>query len=291
MRDDRDHRDEAWHDLLREAAEADDATSFDVADDVARGRRKVRRTRVLVTGVGVLAGGVVAGTALVAGGLSGGADTAPPAGTPTRAPTSHEPVTTVGPSPSPSPSAGATRVATPPSARDRQVARVAKVMNAFDGLGPLPYPGWRNALFRTAQSVLDPSGTRLDYATRSLQGGSAGKGAVSIGIKLGWRVPGSPGEGMVQVQVASGGGPAAACGSMGEVCTEVVRRDGRTFATTPGSGPRFVVSHTQPDGDVVTVLVDPLFGNDSTVGVGSTGITRADVMGLVQDDRIDLPGA
>ena len=73
------------------------------------------------------------------------------------------------------------------------------------GPGGTPFKAWRNDLYATARSVLDPSGTHLTYSSKNLTGGSDGQG-VELGIKLGWTQPGQSGEGMVQVTVTSEGG-------------------------------------------------------------------------------------
>ena len=51
----------------------------------------------------------------------------------------------------------------------------------------------------------------------------------------------------------------------------------------------FAVSHRQPDGETVWVLVEPLFGGNSLEPVAGMEVSRADVFRLVQDERLDLP--
>jgi hypothetical protein len=164
------------------------------------------------------------------------------------------------------------------------------VLNDGIAAGGTPFAGWRNQLFRTTGSVLDPAGRHLDYSTQSLQSGAGAQG-VSLGIKMGWRQPGRDGEGMVQLQVSTeGGSDLEACAMLGGVeCPQEVQVDGRTMRVGDEGDGRFVVLYRQPDGERVIVLVDRLFGNNSVTAVRHLGVTRQDVYRLVQDDRLNLP--
>jgi hypothetical protein len=57
-----------WAERLEALAAREDASGFDVRDDVARGRARLLRNRVGVAGAAVLAGAVVLGTGLALGG-------------------------------------------------------------------------------------------------------------------------------------------------------------------------------------------------------------------------------
>lgn len=147
---------------------------------------------------------------------------------------------------------------------------------------------WRRALFLTARSVLDPEGRHLDYSTDSLQSGGDGRGGVHLGIKMGWRVPGRPGEGLVQVRVSNERGFGSSCASVvGEACRERRTVDGLRYHVLHTAG-GFVIRHRQDDGEVVLVNVDRLFGNNATVPVDST-VTERDALRLASDERLDLP--
>ena len=127
-------------------------------------------------------------------GSSGRAVPAPVGEGPTAAATYHEPETTLSPS-------------APPAAHEVRAGRLPPEAadGAWKGAGDIPFKAWRNDLYATARSVLDPSGTHLTYSSRGLTSGSDGHG-VGLGIKLGWSEPGRSGEGMVQVTVTSEGG-------------------------------------------------------------------------------------
>jgi len=272
--------DTEWTERLEALADREDSHLFDVGADVARGRSRLLRNRVGVAGAAVLAGAVVLGTGLALGaGSSGRAVPAPVGEGPTAAATYHEPETTLSPSAPPAP----TR-----SARDAYLQR--KLDGAWKGAGDIPFKAWRNDLYATARSVLDPSGTHLTYSSRGLTSGSDGHG-VGLGIKLGWSEPGRSGEGMVQVTVTSeGGSDDEQCSTTGGFgCPDTVLVGGKTMKVGTGDRGELVVLYRQPDGERAVVLVNPLFGNNSRTPVQEGFVSRRDVYRLVQDDRLDLP--
>lgn len=120
----------------------------------------------------------------------------PADGGPTAVATYHEPLTTISPSTPPEPTP------TEPDAQDAWLR--AELDGAPNGPQDIPFRAWRNDLFRTARSVLDPSGTHLSYSSAGLTSGTDRQG-VGLGIKLGWEEPGAAGQGMVQVEVTGEG--------------------------------------------------------------------------------------
>ena len=274
-----------WAARLEALAEREDTTGFDVRDDVARGRSRLLRNRVDVAGAAVLVGAVVAGTGLTLGaGTSGRAAPVPgPAdGGPTAVATYHEPQTTISLSTTPAPTP------TEPGAQDAWLR--AELDGAPNGPQDIPFKSWRDGLYRTARSVLDPSGTHLSYSSAGLTSGSDQQG-VGLGIKLGWEQPGATGQGMVQVEVTEeGGSDQERClltGGFG--CPQAVHVGGATLKVGDGEKGAFIVLYRQPDGERAVVLVDPLFGNNSRTPVAAGFVSRQDVYRLVQDDRLDLP--
>jgi hypothetical protein len=269
-----------WDEAFRRAAASDTtAVDFAVADDLERGRRRLRARRVAIAAASSLTGVLVLGVAL----------TVPPGSTPEQqvaAPdrsVPSEPDWLLPPAGTPSPRASeATSVPETPKG---------------GGPEPGPMPGevaleetadWRRSVFEVARSVLDPEGRHLDYSTHSLQSGGDGRGGVHLGIKMGWRVPGQPGEGLVQVRVSDERGFGSSCASVvGEACRLVRVVDGVRYHVLHRDG-GFVIRHRQDDGEVVLVNVDRLFGNNSTVAVDST-VTEQEAVRLATDERLDLP--
>ena len=271
-----------WAERLEALADREDAHLFDVRDDVARGRARLLRTRVGVAGAALLVGVVVLGTGLALGAGSSGRATPAPAGEgPTAASTYHEPETTLSASAPPAP--------TP--TRSAQDAYLHKQLDgAWKGSGDIPFRTWRNDLYATARSVLDPSGTHLTYSSQGLTSGSDGHG-VGLGIKLGWSEPGRSGEGMVHVTVTSeGGSDDEQCSTTGGFsCPDTVQVGGEAMKVGTGDRGELVVLYRQSDGERAVVLVNPLFGNNSRTPVQDGFVSRRDVYRLVQDDRLDLP--
>jgi len=271
-----------WAERLEALAGREDAHLFDVRDDVARGRSRLLRNRVGVAAAATLVGVVVLGTGLALGdGGSGRATPAPAGEGPTAAPTYHEPETTLSPSAPPAPT---------PTRSVQDAYLHQQLDGAWKGAGDIPFKAWRNDLYATARSVLDPSGTHLTYSSQGLTSGSDSHG-VGLGIKLGWTEPGRSGEGMVQVTVTSeGGSDDEQCSTTGGFgCPDTVQVGGKTMKVGTGDRGELVVLYRQPDGERAVVLVNPLFGNNSRTPVQDGFVSRRDVYRLVQDDRLDLP--
>ena len=276
-----------WAERLEALAAREDASGFDVRDDVARGRARLLRNRVGVAGAAVLAGAVVLGTGLALGG--GGTGHAAPGpgpadGGPAATATYHEPQVTLSPSAPPPP----TPTTPEPDARDAWLR--TQLDRPWSGPQDIPFKTWRNDLYRTARSVLDRAGTHLTYSSAGLNSGSDQHG-VGLGIKLGWAEPGAAGQGMVQVEVTSEGDSdqerCALTGGFG--CPRTVHVGEATLKVGNGDGGAFIVLYRQPDGERSVVLVDPLFGNNSRTPVRAGFVSRQDVYRLVRDDRLDLP--
>jgi hypothetical protein len=150
---------------------------------------------------------------------------------------------------------------------------------------------FRFGLFDIVAEYLDPAKTYLNYSTRSVQSSTDASGVRTLGIKLGWKVPGEPGEGLVQIAVSDLDGPdRPRCGEFTDmVCREVRMPNGESVEYGEEGDGTFDVEHRRADGTTVHVRVDPLFGNNSLVPVEEMRIDHRDVMRLVQDERIQLP--
>lgn len=150
---------------------------------------------------------------------------------------------------------------------------------------------FRFGLFGIAAEYLDPEKRYLNYATRSLQSSSDGAGGRALGIRLGWKVPGEPGEGMVQIAVSDMTGPdRPRCGEHLEMdCQTVLLPNGESVERGGADGGVYDVLYRRDDGVSVHVRIDPLFGNNSLVPVEEMRIDPGDVYRLVQDERIGLP--
>jgi len=291
--------------LLRERladAAIDDAPPVDAGPDLERGRTALRRRRRIVLGGSVAAtAGVVAAAFVLAGLVSdgdpAGSGTAPIADQSTSNPTAapappDEPKPTAAPDepgpsmpsdyPSPTESADEGSKTVPPSGGE----------GAFDPTDIDALTPWRHDLYRLAQDVLDPKGGHLNYDTQSLQGGSSGKG-YSYGIKLGWSAQGDSGEGLIALAIASPGatGLVSPCGYTGP-CREVEVSGHGTIriAGDPDDGEGYAVLLTQADGEEVSVVVDPLFGNNSLTPTATDLVGLERVLDLAESTSFNLPG-
>ncbi len=249
---------------------------------VARARAAARR-RLAVYGGGVLATAAAIGTVVAVTQMSGGG----------RDPSRTAPV--AGP-------AGASQIptrATPstvprdvPEPRGNTVTAGRPGMTGDDSQDPLrDTEDFRFGLFDIAAEHLDPEKRYLDYATRSLQSSSDGTGGRALGIRLGWKVPGEPGEGMVQIAVSDMTGPdRPQCGEHLEMeCRTVLLPNGESVERGGADDGVYDVLYLRDDGVSVHVRVDPLFGNNSLVPVEEMRIAPGEVYRLVQDERIGLP--
>lgn len=272
-----------WNDRFTIAAETDrGATDHDVADDIARGRRRLRRRQGLAAGVTALAVTSVVGLTMFVSSFGAGTQTAPQVA----APGDPSPAESEAPSLTPSQSPRSPSPTLPPSE-----GPPVNEDNAFDTLESTKE--WRNGVYDVTASVLDPRKRHLDYSTQGLQSGSWTTGQMHMGIKMGWSVPGRAGEGMVQVMI-SNERPQDAIGCLefvGDQCTEVVAKTGEHYQVGRGEPGEFLVIYEQPDGERVFVYVNPLFGNNSLEPVGDMAVSEWDAVRLAMDDRLNLPAS
>ncbi|WP_205471552.1 hypothetical protein [Nocardioides sp. SYSU D00038] len=266
------------HRLARDAALPPTAP----ADDVRRGRGRLRRQRLLVgVGAATTVGVVALGSALLGGGDQ---DTSTPpvaGGSEVADPTPVEP---------PEPQDGE-RVL--PTVRGDEVAAGA----AADPLGePTDHTATLRRYHRVLAERLDPRGEHLEpwsADTANQQGSGAGDLMTSLGSKFGWRNPGEEGLGMLQVNVSAGWSPDSTqmfCGSE-LACEDVTGPNGeRAVVGSTSSAGRVVVAVEHADGQVVVLTSDALFGNNSTVPVSGTGLEVDELLAAAADDRLSLPG-
>ncbi len=249
--------------------------SSDPADDLRRGRRRRARTRLAV-GCGALA--AVASASAVVVLAPGGSEPAPVA---------KDPAPTSTPAPTPAP------VTTP---EGRTCVPMADPVRGEAPVYNRTVKGYRQILAER----LDPQGAHLDRweVTRSVQssGSQLGcpEGSVSmtgLGTKVGWRVAGESGQGVVQVfVVAPGGWPDSS------VVAEYDDWQDRPVAL-PGvasaevsvhEGGTAVVVH-RADGFTVEIDANDLFGNNSLTPVSSLDLTVDQLLAAAADPRFTLP--
>jgi hypothetical protein len=257
---------------LRELGAEIHPPAVPLADDLARGRSRVRRRRVLAaagTAVAVVAIGLVGtvGPELVSAddrpGYSGGD------GTPLPGPETTPPVR--------------------PGEKE-VVPQVPKGQETFPApLDSGDYAG--NETLRLYRDVLaehlDPQGRHLQKKVTGMQGGGG-----SLGSRFGWRNPGEDGLGMIVISV--NGGWQATGWECGMPQVDITCRD----ITAPGGlegqvaerGGAVDVAVEHPDGTVVIVSKENLFGNNSTVPVSAIDLTVEELAAAAADDRLKLPG-
>lgn len=180
------------------------------------------------------------------------------------------------------------RVVTPVKAPGSDV--VAQWPAAFNGQGA----AWSRDLpvlqkYRDVLAEhLDPAGEHLQKTVTGMQGGVAASGR-AIGTKLGWTVEGEDGLGMVQLAVGSGwDGVGLRCEDTGWACEDVDHPGAKTARVATHDG-----AHTyaveRSDGTVVTITLDPLFGNNSTIPVSKIDLGEKEVMAAAADPRLVVP--
>ena len=267
--------DQDWRQSLTAVAERDPGDPSDADGDVARGRAALRARRLAVYG----GGGLAVATILVSGVAIGQLAAGGPTGTSIPAATSM-----------PTAAGGETADATPTTPAPPPEEPHDSMRDTEDSIrGTMEF---RFGLYDIAADHLDPEKTYLNYSTRSLQSSGGSDGTRALGIKLGWNVPGEPGEGLVQVGVSNMTGPddMFGCGALvPERCRRVELPNGETVEVGERDDGSYSVLHRRPDGESVQVVVNPLFGNNALVPVEEMRIDRKDVFRLVQDERITLP--
>lgn len=282
------HQDEALRERLTQIADrADLGAAADPGGDLDRGVRALHRRAAVRAGWSALAVAAVVGAVVTLGPGGTVTRTDPPVAAGESATPSASPTPTPTPSASPDPAAGKALQAERAAQRRIRDEWITTRLMDTHRVGS-PFQAWRDGLFAISADVLDPRGGHLDYATNSLQSGYGGAG-VSLGIRMGWRTPGEAGQGMVAVAVSDRepvdeGDP---CFSIGVNCTRE-----STFRGVPVrlSDDGSTVVAIRPDGLVVMVHVQLVFGNNTQVGVSRMPLTDADLLTLALDKRIDLPG-
>lgn len=266
-----------------------------VVEDLARGRRRLRRTRVAVIGSAVAA---VVAVVAVAGAVprlldAGGAPSRPGFSDSSSSSREHRGATAT--ATDLLERDGATRVTPGPPALPG-MAGMPGATAADDGLG-----GETGTLLTRWEEVLaehlDPSWTHLvryDAKTNgNVQSGSGRHGLTSLGSKYGWRNPGESGLGMLQLSVSSGWrGLYWECGTPGAgwSCHDSTGPHGEPAQVAEHDGVLDVaVEHG--DGQVVQLSLDALFGNNSTVPVSGVDLGEDDLVAAASDDRLSLPPA
>ncbi|MFF0343903.1 hypothetical protein [Kribbella sp. NPDC004875] len=244
-------------DRLTEAAAAqDDLLPRPVADDISGGRRRLRRHRLL-TGAGVLAaaGAVAAATIGVTGAVRDAAQGEPPA---------------------------AGRRTPVDAAAAQDAAAVAKIQG-FDTL-----------MKGLLTKHFDPGGNHLDFSTGPFQVGTQ-IGHHDTMRKVGWKVAGEKGEGMLLIGLSRSAQSAGnTCGSYSAneadpvVCHRVTLPNGRP-ATIGRQGKLVELDYLRPDGEFAYVAIDPVFRNNTEIPVPDVAITDTQLFAFVTDPALKLP--
>jgi hypothetical protein len=150
-----------------------------------------------------------------------------------------------------------------------------------------------HVLFTVAQAHLDPDHTRLEWSEGFT--GGAGAGVKEFGRKFGFQIPGERGQAMVYVGV--GNSPAAnrqPCGTYdyqgARKCTTAVLPNGQK-AQVLDSSSRREVHWNRPDGTYAFVIVDAVFGNNTTVATKAPLPSLAQLEDFVMDPRLVLPAS
>lgn len=236
--------------LIDTAAAQDALLPRPVADDLAAGRRRLLRRRILAGASATVAVGAVA---VVAVGLSGTLRTAAQ----DEAPTAKQEQTT-----------NVKQVQTPQTEKG---VDVDKLMT--DLLAKHLDPRRKHLDFSAGPFVLDPQD-------------------VGIGLmnKVGWKVAGEPGEGLLEVGLTRSEKQGSLCGSLheGMTCQRTTLPNGRS-AMIGRHGTSIELGYVQPDGEYAYVSTDPLYANMTTTSLKSMPITEAQLAAFVTDPELNLP--
>ncbi|MFG1912661.1 hypothetical protein [Kribbella sp. NPDC048928] len=241
-------------DRLTTAAEAQDTLlPRALADDLAAGRRRLVRRRLLS---GASATVAVAAVAAAAVGLNGSLRDAADDQAPT-----------------------ATQEHAMSEAEAADAAAVSKIQ-AFDTL-----------MTGLLVKHFDPAKKHLDLSIGPFQI-DANVGSRGTSHKVGWKIAGERGEGMLLVQLSRSEKQAMnTCGSYSQpqlACHSLTLPNGRP-AMIGHRGKVVELSYVQPDGEFAYLALDPLFGNNTDVSLSSTGITDAQLTAFVSDPDLNLP--
>lgn len=265
---------------------------FAVEQDIARGRRRLRR-HWLVWGAGVLGGtAVVAAATLInpfegpfvespLAGIDSGLPVAGPASTPTDDPSDEDP-------------SGADSSGGPSGTNDGPGPDGPRSPNVPDE--GIEFPKTRTLLLQKSIQHLDPDAVHLPDSSHSFNGGS-GNAIAEVGTKLSWTIPGEEGAGMILPVVTSPGfqpdelniAEEIGCSPL-SACQQVDLPKGAGTAWVANPDQRvWGALYQRPDGSVVGLQVSDLFGNDTTTPVSDVDITREQALEFVTDDdlRVD----
>ncbi len=243
------------HELAR-LAESIDPPPVPVSSDLARGRRRLLRTRLTVAGAAVGTAAVLGAATLLGQGV--------PQSTPApvdRTPDGQRTVEAEAP----------VRALPSISPRNTHAATLSR---------------WNDIL----AEHLDPQRGHLQPFT--LRTSNSQSGDDYLGSRFGWTNAGESGLGMLQVDVAGtrAGSPNSPCvtGQYDLTCRAAEGPDGES-AQVGISESVTTVELEQSDGDVVTLTLDRLFGNNSRVPISGSDITPEQLLEAAADERLDLP--
>ncbi|MEV4260009.1 hypothetical protein [Kribbella sp. NPDC049584] len=244
-------------DRLTEAAAAqDELLPRSLADDLAGGRRRLRRHRLLTGVTALAAAGLVAAASVGVTGVVRDAahDEAPAAGR-----------------------------RMPVDAAAAQDAAAAAKIQGFDRLMKV-----------LLTKHFDPGGKHLDFGTGPF-GVDPQIGHHGTQQKVGWKIPGEKGQAMLLIGLSRSAKSAGnTCGSYFEysanpvVCHPATLPNGRP-AMLGRQGKMLELSYLRPDGEFVYVAIDPVFRNNTTVPVSEVAITDAQLFAFVTDPALELP--
>jgi hypothetical protein len=227
-----------------------------VSADVARGRRRLLRTRLTVVGAAATTAAVLGASTLLGQGT--------PRSTPD--PTGR----------------------TPDAQRTVEATDPVRALPEVDERTPDAevLAQWNDVL----AEHLDPRREHLQPYSRQTANEQSGGGY--LGSRFGWANAGEQGLGMLQVGVAR-----SRAASWDSPCTtgqyDLTCRDARGPDGEPArvgtSDSVTTVELEQADGDVVTLTLDLLFGNNSLVPISGAEVTPEQLLEAAADERLDLP--
>jgi hypothetical protein len=157
--------------------------------------------------------------------------------------------------------------------------------------------------YTLVRQILDPRRTHLAPYERGAFTGGGGVSDIQVGQKLGWTNKGDSGQGMLLVSITrpSPGrkpvvnGPTAmglCAGNFAELDSPCTRKiiAGRQVWYAEQSDGGYVIDYVQGDGEIASIIMDPLFGNNTTVALRSMKITPSKAVKLLADPRLDVVG-
>jgi hypothetical protein len=270
--------------LLVDATDDIAAARFDAGDDLRRGRA-ARRRRGTITGAAAVLG---TAAALVAAFAVSGQLTPRPE--PADAPAGGLP-----PSVTATSTSGAETIGASTTVTTAVTTTAAPTTTTPAPELPGVAAGARDFLrmvFGVAQDHLDPTHARLQWSEGFT--GADGANSKEWGEKFGWQAPGERGQAMVYPGVGDlpAGDRVMGCGQynyQGSArCTTATMSNGQQ-AQVLNTTTRREVHWSRPDGTYVFVIVDAVFGNNTTVATKSALPTLAQLEDFVMDPRLVLP--